>query len=249
MNRNIEATKCYIRVREDMPETELHAVAFLGFRELGVETATFAWSTDLETVGDLGPTVCVSGYIDDVHASMRTLGIPMPPDVDYPDELVKFLGRDIVATTLGAVRDHPGQARFIKPLENKMFTGFVWNGDASSRRQVVTHGDETPVFSCEPVTFVSEYRCFILDNEILDVRRYKGDWSKAPSRKIVEAAVDVMSTNSNTPRAYGLDWGITDDGRTLLVEMNDGYSMGTYGLKPVFYAHMLSARWHQMTSR
>ncbi len=51
------------------------------------------------------------------------------------------------------------------------------------------------------------------------------------------------------PHAYSLDWGVTDDGRTLLVEMNEGYALGHYGLPPVSYARFLAARWHQIALR
>ncbi len=29
---------------------------------------------------------------------------------------------------------------------------------------------------------------------------------------------------------FSMDFGLTDDGRTLLIEVNDGYSIGCYGL-------------------
>ena len=39
---------------------------------------------------------------------------------------------------------------------------------------------------------------------------------------------------------------MTGDGRTLLVEINDGYSRGCYGLPPNLYAQLLSARWAEL---
>lgn len=43
-----------------------------------------------------------------------------------------------------------------------------------------------------------------------------------------------------------LDFGVTSDGRTLLIEMNDGYSLGAYGLEPELYAKLLTARWAEL---
>jgi len=57
-----------------------------------------------------------------------------------------------------------------------------------------------------------------------------------------------MAETKQAPWAYCLDWGIDEKGRTLLVEMNDGYAMGHYGLNPALYARMLSARWYQMAT-
>lgn len=39
---------------------------------------------------------------------------------------------------------------------------------------------------------------------------------------------------------------MTDDSRTLLVEANDGFSFGSYGLDPKLYVRMLAARWREL---
>lgn len=36
-------------------------------------------------------------------------------------------------------------------------------------------------------------------------------------------------------------------GRTLLIEVNDGYALGCYGLFYLDYAKLLSARWAELT--
>jgi hypothetical protein len=36
-------------------------------------------------------------------------------------------------------------------------------------------------------------------------------------------------------------------GRTLVVEANDGFALGAYGLMPVDYARLLAARWAELT--
>lgn len=48
------------------------------------------------------------------------------------------------------------------------------------------------------------------------------------------------------PAGCALDFGVTEDGRTLLIEMNDGYSLGFYGLEPALYARVLAARWAEL---
>ena len=133
---------------------------------------------------------------------------------------------------------------FIKPIEQKLFTGFVWNGDEVSRRRICTHGNEVKIFTCEALKIVSEYRSFILDFEVLDCRRYKGDWNIAPNKSIVNTAVAMMA---GFPRAFCLDWGILESGETILVEMNEGYAFGHYGMAPDLVARMLSARWNEMS--
>ena len=45
-----------------------------------------------------------------------------------------------------------------------------------------------------------------------------------------------------------MDFDLAYDGSTLLTEVNDGYSIGCYGLEPIDYAKLLSARWTEPTN-
>lgn len=243
----IRATKFYVRHREGYPETEMQEYARRGMWEQNVETAPFEWIDDVDSMEDLGPEVGVAGYIGDVHRGLAKLGAAVPPNVDYPGELTEFLGRRVWRGVLGEVRAAVSPL-FVKPVEHKLFTGFLWQGqqDASSRRRVVTHPDDTPCWIADPVEMVAEYRSMILYRRVVDCRRYKGDWSKAPSRDVVEAAVRAMGRRA--PHAYCLDWAVLSDGRTVLVEMNEGYAFGHYGMSAQNYAKMLAARWWQMVT-
>jgi ATP-grasp domain, R2K clade family 3 len=243
----IEVTKFYIRHREGYPETVLQDYAHRGFAECGIELGLFEWIDDIDEMSDLGPTVGVAGYIGDVHRALKKLGRPIPMNVDYPKCLEHTLHRNIRRGFLGEVRASMVPV-FVKPVQQKEFTGMVWYGRAEDRRKIVTQPDDVEVWISERVTFRAEYRSFILNDVVLDVRRYKGDWSLAPDRRVVEDAVATLALQKQAPRAYSLDWGIDDQGRTLLVEMNDSFALGHYGLHPVLYARMLSARWYEMTS-
>jgi len=47
-----------------------------------------------------------------------------------------------------------------------------------------------------------------------------------------------------------MDFGILEDGRTCLVEVNDGYSLGRYdGINGSDYTDLLIARWNQLTNQ
>ena len=37
--------------------------------------------------------------------------------------------------------------------------------------------------------------------------------------------------------------------KTILIEMNDSYALGNYGLPSIFYAKIISARWSQLFNR
>ncbi|WP_369811148.1 ATP-grasp domain-containing protein [Hymenobacter mellowenesis] len=41
-------------------------------------------------------------------------------------------------------------------------------------------------------------------------------------------------------------WGVTRSGETLIVECNDFWALGTYGMDPVRYSQLLATRWKEM---
>lgn len=51
----------------------------------------------------------------------------------------------------------------------------------------------------------------------------------------------------NAPNAYGIDFGVTSNGEALLVEVNEGYALGCYGLFPHLYAKFIITRWAELT--
>ncbi len=235
--------KVYIRFKEDHPDSHNTFAAWEGFKELGVEVVPYYGFGDVETLKDLGPKVGIVGYLGDVWAALQLLGLPRPTPIDYPVELASFMGRKVWQTTIGAIRRTVDPV-FIKPMEEKLFTGFIWRGPSIEAVRIATCSDDVPIWASETVTFVSEHRAYIKDYDVLDVRRYKGDWDVAPNRQVVENA---RGTFQSSPRAYSLDFGITPEGETLLVEANDGYALGDYGMRPALYARMLEARWEELT--
>ena len=80
----------------------------------------------------------------------------------------------------------------------------------------------------------------MLRGKVVGAAHYKGDCFTHPDAATVRAGVAAFT---GAPAAYGLDFGVTADGRTLLVEANDGFALGCYGLDPVLFAEMLEVRW------
>ena len=50
------------------------------------------------------------------------------------------------------------------------------------------------------------------------------------------------------PAAYTVDFGIPSTNETVLVELNDGFAIGNYGLADYLYARLLEARWDELVS-
>lgn len=244
MNRKPIHT-AYCRYDGDFPSSGNQDSAVIGFNDLGIKIVPFYGFGDIETDVNCGPQALVSGYIGDIHLALKKMGLPLPAELDYPPELEPFYGRKIWNGFLGDARRWPLSQGpvFIKPVQQKVFTGLVWYGLPKNRLTVATLDDDLPIFMSEVIDFISEARCYILDGEILDVRRYKGSYSVGPAKEIVEAAVKAW----RGPRAYAIDFGVTSAGETLIVEVNDGFALGNYGLPAIPYARMIEARWEELT--
>ena len=234
--------KVYIQADSNgLPYNYNFFCAYQGFREMGIETVMFS---DAEMLKNSSKEDIIVGYVDPVQSRLKDFGIEVQ-DIDYPDELQKYLGRKIWKSRLSQIANFPERwPIFIKPIENKRFTGIVVRGV----RDLIGCGllGEDPIVRCASVVnFVAEWRCFVRYGKILDVRFYKGDWRVHFDPTVIE---NVIKDFSSAPNGYAVDFGVTDDGRTLLIEVNDGYSLGCYGLFYLDYAKLLAARWAQLTN-
>lgn len=215
-----------------------------GLRQLGYETIWFSQEDFEKKNVPITRDTLVVGYIATYLEALRRLDIETPANVDIPDELLTFTGRKIWTSTLRKVRDDKSWPVFVKPLnDRKAFAGRVFSRfrDLFSSSAL---SPDFPVLCSEVVKFEAEFRCFILYGKVVGVRPYKGNPLIFPRGPTIQAMADAWKS---APAACCIDVGITDDGRTLLVEVNDGHSMGEYGLQSMLYARMIEARWCELT--
>lgn len=197
----------------------------------------------------LTPDALVVGDIPVVQAALRQLGVEPPPDESYPPELRAFLGRRVWASTLGDVEaslESSERPLFVKPREQlKRFPGFVAR-DRTSLDAVVGVSRRAAVWCAEVVSFVSEHRVYVAEGRVLGVHGYAGDITVTPDRAVVDAALAAWSASGRAACGYGIDFGVLDDGRTVLVELNEGYGLGNYGLTPDDALTLTLARWKEL---
>jgi hypothetical protein len=235
--------RAHIHFHHGISQSVNNYLALDGFQQMGWEIVPY---TDEEPVHDNAPDEVVVGHIAAVRASLRALGLAVPAELGYPDALRPFLGRRLWQSTINAVAADASQwPVFVKPIHDaKKFTGVLVRGV----RDLVGCGDQyedTPVWCAEPVQFAAEWRCFVRYGHILDARPYKGDWRAHFDPDVVVQALAAYLPEA--PAAFALDIGLTAAGQTVVVEVNDGHSLGSYGLMPLAYAKFLSARWAEMT--
>ena len=224
---------------DDFPETEIEYAAYQGFKALGFKPVFF--TDELELI-DSQPNDLVVGRVSTILRKLDSFDISVP-DYDYPEELSQFLGRKTWTDTLDNVIHNPDKwPVFIKPKRDKVFTGFVLR-DANDIPNLHKAVENEPVFCSDLIHFQAEWRVFVRYGNVIAVKPYKGDWKVQYDPVMIEK---MISCFTSAPAGYSMDIGVTEKGETVLVEINDGFALGTYGIDPVEYAKLLSARWCEL---
>lgn len=228
--------KAYIQTDKNGEFYNVNAFfAFEGFRNFGFKTEKFI---DADEISDRNPEHIVAGVIGNVRKRLRNLHISRPDkEIDYPEELMLFLKRKIWESTVDRIfAEKSNWNIFIKPKnETKLFAGKVIKNEMDFIG-LIDNDKNTGIWYSELIDFKTEWRCFIRYKEILDIRRYKGAWDTKIDVETVRSAVRSFSLQ---PNSFALDFGVNENGETILVEVNDGHSLGTYGLSPADYAKFL----------
>jgi len=168
------------------------------------------------------------------HAVWVSVHLPDMPT--YPAELWPWLGRNVRTAVFSDAAWHD----FVKPIRCKAFTGAI----RSEVTELVSPGE--PVWICEPVQFVAEWRLYILRGRVATWAQYGEGDDAEPDL----AAVAQMLQAWPGPAGWALDVGRLADGRQVLVEANDGWALGFYkGADPVAYLEVISARWAELEGR
>ncbi len=232
--------KAYIQVDCDgIPKTEVSYTALRGFEYLGFETEKFQ---DAEELNGAEKESVIVGNVSLIRSRLKMLGCYKEQEC-YPESLKPYYGRKIWRSRVSKLREPSIWPVFVKPALQKSFCARVIN-TADNLHFNADTSDDTEVYCSEVVHFRSEWRAFVRYGNVVDLRHYKGNWRRYPDSGFIEECIQSFK---DQPAAYGIDFGVTKDGRTLLVEVNDGYSLAPYGLDSIEYARLLAARWCELT--
>ena len=214
--------------------------AYEGFSKMGWEVCFY----EKEPPSDLMRSDVVVGYINQVHKALMNLDVIVPNEIDYPEELKPFFKREIKKSTLWETNKLFTDTQtpiFVKPVRGKMFDGRL----IESFKDFIGIGsrENLDVWTSTPIRFVAESRCFVRYNQIMDNRQYKGDPFKVVSERFAKECLEAFVSK---PASFCMDFGITESGEEVLIEVNDAYSLGCYGLFSTSYAKLISARWYDL---
>lgn len=164
---------------------------------------------------------------------------PKMTPLEVPRSMRKFAGRFYETMTGEEVVENgfaDASRFFVKDVsELKSWNSLLYSGDV--RRFVKP---ERRYSVSEKIDLVSEWRCFVRNDEIDDVRGYAGDPLSFPNPDAIRKMVSEYETEER-PAAYVLDVGTTADGRTLPLEVHPFVSCGLYGYDPIRPAELLDA--------
>lgn len=243
-----KVTRVLVQQKDGDYASEEDYVAKIVFTVKGYLVGFFTWEDLKAGRCSLSRETLLVGGPRSVHEALRQIGVPPPSTLNLPERLEAYRGRRVWATDWGTIHREFLQGRteplFVKPLEElKAFTGYVLR-TKSDLEPTIRFSAGMKLLASELVPFRSEWRYYVLRNEVIGIGHYEGDVFRYPDPETVRAA--VRDFQAEAPVAYGIDFGVTEDGRTLLVEVNDAYSLGCYGLSPPRYAEMLEERWLEM---
>ena len=253
--------KIWLKTRYDngmqmeIPHSPNIAQAMYGFREIGAEIVPYHEIKDI--YDQVGREDIVLDYIEQTLAIFSKFGV-VPKIPDYPKKLQDFMGRKVWKDTINNIAADESKwsaGYFVKPTRDKAFTGKI----IRSISDLVGCGscyEDYEVMVSEPIDIMAEWRCFIRYDELTDVRPYgslvKTDYEGFYyhyDSSVLKSMMKAFAEWDERPVACSMDICHTRDGRTLLVEMNDAFALGCYGLPGVLYAKMISARWSQLLQR
>jgi len=164
----------------------------------------------------------------------------------YPKSLKKYFGRQIWETTIQNILYQENFGFFVKPKSKaKLFTGFIVNS-YHDLIQLERFSKNTDLYCSTLVKWLSEYRVFVNNSKIVGVKIYAGEETLKLNMEIVEKAIKDFENSPERTASYGIDFGIVDNKQTKLIEWNDEFSLGSYGLDKEIYTDLLVTRWEEI---
>lgn len=192
----------------------------------------------------------VVGNIPCVLGALKQLNIPLPEPDDYPVCLQDCLHRRVWQATVSdlVIRLEKGDypAVFAKPYSRrKQFTGAIFQSEADLAPVLGVSKNE-PLICSEVVHWRSEYRVYVVQSQIRGIYHYEGDPLVQVDRGVIEKAIHTLKDRGKAYAGYAIDFGVLNTGQTALIEMNDGFAIGAYGISAQDYTDMILARWEEL---
>ena len=179
------------------------------------------------------------GSVEFMRAVFNLVGVEdprVPENSNRPFEII----------TLGEAKSRAksGEKLFIKPFEIKLFTGFVI--DQMQHTSINGIPEDTKLMAYKPFEhrIESEWRCYIFNNRVEYIGNYSGDLYVNIDGSYLNKVIN--ENKDKFPCAYTIDVGVLSNGENVVIEYNDMWAIGNYGIPNDIYLRMLKKRYQEI---
>jgi len=203
--------------------------------------------------------VMVIGSIDNTKVFFQRLGMKIPNAINLPESIMPYIHRKIEYMTRDEFFERTVCPIFVKPaFEVKMGMGHSGSGvikNESNKRLVMSDFKENiMLLTSEVVNMVSEYRVYVSKlHGILGMKHYQGDEFIYPDNSYIRSIVDILMNDETLPASFSVDFAVIEPENnfryTEVIECQDAWSIGSYGLDGEVYFNFLLERWKQLMKK
>jgi hypothetical protein len=243
-----KSMKVYIQKEEGKQlEDDWLFASNLGAQKLGMDIIYFPE----DEIDSIPKNQFVIAFVENTIKYFDRTGIKYPSPLNIPEELMSYAKREIRYSTLDffiANAHNPAHFNFpifIKPahklkgcpsgvLKKPTDVALLFT-DVENKKQSIQYS--------EVISMESEYRAFVNKGELVGLKHYSGSFELFPDISIIKK---MILEYKSAPISYTLDVAITDKNETILVECNDAWAIGSYGLDEKIYIRLLIDRWKEL---
>lgn len=203
----------------------------------------------------LNTAVGSTDFMNEVFKQLGIEDVRLPSNSDRQCEFI----------TLGEAqaRVAAGEKLFVKPVSIKLFSGLVLDGMTHTSLAGVPENTQVMVYKPFEEKLKAEWRVYVRRNQIVDARNYSGDLFTVPDEKYLNEVIE--KNKADFPTAYTIDigifgspviapivhkgWNILAGITNIVVEFNDMWAIGNYGMPNDTYLSMLKERYFEIVKR
>ena len=136
---------------------------------------------------------------------------------------------------------------FMKPVQMKQFDGGVFSVEMNDIHQTRDLSEDTLVLVHEVFKkrILSEWRCYVHHGKMVDAKNYSGDYRIMPNWGKVDEKVEWCRKN-DFPVAHTVDVAVFDGDEVEVVEFQDMWAIGNYGIPNDLYTRLLTSRYFEI---
>ena len=238
--------KVFVQVKNGYPINVDVQNAIDGFEYLGYDPISFTLEDVLVGKMDIrakqNPFV---GSIDGMTKLLKNIG-KYPEPIDFPNSIIEsnLLNRNISTMKLNDfINDFKNNniPKFVKPVKTKLFDGMLIS--KIENLNYLRDLDNIDIIVSDKIDIVSEHRVYVHNKKAIYSCNYSGDFRINPDFNYVDLLIENYI---DQPISYTIDIAILSDCTSTVVEFNDFWAIGSYGLYCIDYAQMLLDRYEQI---